>query len=170
MMRGARAGRRPPVPALAFADLHIIDAGLAPAHQAVLVEFPLLIAVGAEPLSGVVMPFVLETHSDEIAVERPEILDQPVLVFLLPLAREEGDDRGAAFEEFRAIPPPAVFGVGQCHPLGIARIPGVLRHAGLLGGGLAVERGKRWTRHATVPSLSVPIGPACPNNYSASSP
>jgi len=64
MMRGARAGRRPPVPALAFADLYIIDAGLAPAHQAVLVEFPLLIAIGAEPLSGIVMPFVLETHSD----------------------------------------------------------------------------------------------------------
>src|SRR5580700_2702630 len=75
-----------------------------------------------------------------------------------------------AFEEFRAIPPPAVFGVGQCHPLGIARIPGVLRHAGLLGGGLAGERGKRRTRHATAPSLSVPIGTPCTNQYKVSSP
>jgi hypothetical protein len=57
MIRGARPRRRPPETALAFADLHIIDAGLAAAHQAVLVEFPLLIAVGAEPLSGAVMPF-----------------------------------------------------------------------------------------------------------------
>jgi len=39
------ARRRPPETALAFADLHIIVAGLAAAHQAVLVEFPLLIAV-----------------------------------------------------------------------------------------------------------------------------
>jgi hypothetical protein len=78
MIRGAQLRRRPPETALAFADRHIIDAGFAAAHQAVLVEFPLLIAVGAEPLSGVVMPFVLETHGDEIAVERPEILDQPV--------------------------------------------------------------------------------------------
>ncbi len=64
MIRRARPRRRPPETALAFADLYIIDAGLAPAHQAVLVEFPLLIAIGAEPLSGIVMPFVLETHSD----------------------------------------------------------------------------------------------------------
>jgi len=71
MIRGARPRRRPPETALAFADLHIIDAGLAAAHQAVLVEFPLLIAVGAEPLSGAVMPFVLETHGDEMTAGRP---------------------------------------------------------------------------------------------------
>src|SRR5260221_4185286 len=97
------------------------------------------------------MPFVLETHGDEIAVERPEILDQPVLVFLLPLARQERDDRGAAFEEFRTIPPAAVFGVAQRYPLGIARIPGVLGHAGLLVRGFPGERGNWRMRHATAP-------------------
>src|SRR5258705_13814583 len=95
--------------------------------------------------------FVLKTHGNEIAGERPEILGQSILEFPLPLARQERDDRGAAFEEFRSIPPPAVLGVGQGYPLVIARIPGILGYADLLDGGLAGEGGKRGTRHATAP-------------------
>jgi hypothetical protein len=133
--------------AVFFGDCDIVDAGFAAAHQAVLVEFPLFVAVGAMPLAGIVVPFVLKPYRDMVAVERPEILDQAVFVFLLPFAGEEGDDRGAALEKFRAVTPAAVLGIGQRHALGIARIPGVLGHAGLLGGGFSCERRKWGTCH-----------------------
>ena len=77
-------------------DRVIVDAGLAPAHQPVLVEFPLLVAVGTMPLPGSVVPFVLKAHRDAVVVERPEILDQAILVLLRPFAGEEFNDRGAA--------------------------------------------------------------------------
>ena len=48
----------------------IVDACL-PAHQAVVVEFPEFVAVTAEPLARVIMPFVLEAHGDATVVEGP---------------------------------------------------------------------------------------------------
>ena len=74
------------------------------------------------------MPLVLETHRDKISIERPQILDQAVLVFLRPLAREEFDDRGAALKKLRTVTPDAVFGVGERDLDRVARIPGVFRH------------------------------------------
>src|SRR6266568_730112 len=141
----ARCG--PAKAAVGFRDRDIVDAGFAAAHQAALVEFPLLVAVGTMPLPGIVMPFVLKPHRDAIVVERPEILDQTILVLPRPFAGEERNDRGAAFEKFGAVTPAAVLGIGQRHAFGVARIPGVLGHAGLLRGGLSGERRKRGTRH-----------------------
>src|SRR5215510_10917269 len=83
-VRRPRAGRRPMEAAILFSDLDVVDAGFAPAHQAVLVELPLLVAVGAVPLATCVMPLILKAHRDAIAVERPEILDQAVVEFLRP--------------------------------------------------------------------------------------
>ena len=91
-------------------DRHIVDAGFAAAHQAGLVELPLLVAVGAMPLPGIVVPFVLKAHRDMVAVERPEILDQAVLMLFRPFAGEEGDDGGAAFEKLGAVAPAAAVG------------------------------------------------------------
>src|SRR5437016_4181816 len=65
--------------AVLFRYLDVVDAGLAPAHQAVLVEFPLLVAVGAMPLATLVAPFVLKAHGDAVVVEGPEVLDQAVV-------------------------------------------------------------------------------------------
>src|ERR1700676_4103746 len=146
-IRRSWAGRGPVKAAVLLRNRDIVDAGLAPAHQAVLVELPLLIAVGAVPLPGIVMPFVLKTHGDAVAVECPEILDQAVVKFSRPFAGEKSDDRGAALEKFGAVAPAAVLGIGQRHALGIARIPGVFRHAGLLGGGFSGEWWKRRARH-----------------------
>src|SRR5580692_1412384 len=113
--------RRGPMKApVLLGNLHIIDAGLAAAHQAVLVELPLLIAVGAMPLATGIVPFILEAHGNVIAVEGPEVLDQAVIELVRPFAREERDDGLAAFEEFRAVAPAAVLGIGQRHALGIA--------------------------------------------------
>jgi hypothetical protein len=46
------AAERPVELALGCTDRQIIDAGNAAAHQAVLVEFPILIAIAAEPVSA----------------------------------------------------------------------------------------------------------------------
>ena len=99
--------------AIFFGDHDVVDAGFAAAHQAVLVELPLLVAVGAVPLAGIVMPFVLKPNRNAVTVEAPEILDQAIFVFLGLFAREERDDRGPALEKFRAVAPAAVLGIGQ---------------------------------------------------------
>src|ERR1700742_4561038 len=106
--------------AILLGDRDIVDAGFAPAHQAVFVEFPLLVAVRAIPLSGAVMPFVLKTYRDAVLIEPPEILDQAIVMLLGPFALEKGNDRGPALENFRAIAPAAVFGIRPRHALGIA--------------------------------------------------
>src|SRR5665213_1933087 len=99
------------------------------------------------PLSGSVMPLVLEAHRDAVAVESPEILDQPIVEFPHPFTGEERDDCCAAFKEFGAIAPDAVLGIGRCDAFGVTRIPGVFGHAGFLGGGFPGERRQRGTRH-----------------------
>src|SRR5438034_959599 len=152
----ARPRGRPVEAPLALLDGDIVDAGLAPPHQAVLVELPLLVAVGAMPLPGIVVPFILKAHGDAVLIERPEILDQAVVVLLRPFAGEEGDDRLASFNEFGAVTPAAVLGIGERHPHRIARIPGVFRHARLLGGGFAGEGRQRRTRHEVSPGLAIP--------------
>src|SRR5258705_3957393 len=152
----ARPRGRPVEAPFALLDGDIIDAGLAPPHQAVFVELPLLVAVGAMPLPGLVVPFILETHSDAVLVERPEILDQAVVVLPSPFAREKLNDRLAPLEEFGAVTPAAILGIGQRYPYRIARIPGVFRHARLLGSGFAGEGRQRRTRHENSPRLAIP--------------
>src|SRR5262245_23037718 len=112
-------------PPLLLRDRDVVDRGFAALHQAVLVELPLLVAVGAIPLAAGIVPFVLEAHRDAVAVEGPEILDQAIVLLPLPFARQERDDRLTPLEYFRAIAPAAVLRIGERHAHRIARIPGV---------------------------------------------
>ena len=57
-----------------------------------VVELPVLVAVGAKPVPGVVVPLVGESHRDPVVVERPQLLDQPVVQLLGPLPGQERDD------------------------------------------------------------------------------
>src|SRR4029077_2048058 len=84
MIVGA-AAERPVILPLALRDRQIVDAGDAQAHQAVLVEFPILVAVAAEPIAAVVMPFIGKAHGDAVLAERPDFLDQAVVELALPL-------------------------------------------------------------------------------------
>src|ERR671933_745818 len=54
----------------ALVDRHVVDAGLAAAHVALVVELPLLVAVAAPPLAGGVAALILEAHRDPVAAER----------------------------------------------------------------------------------------------------
>src|SRR6202048_2045080 len=139
-IRRPRPRCRPVKAAVLFGDRDVVDGSLAPAHQSGLVEFPLFVAVGAKPGSRIIVPLILKPHRDAVAVERPEILDQAVLVLPRPFAGEEGNDGGGPLKHFRTVTPAAVLGIGQRHALRIARVPGVLGHARLLRGGLSGKR------------------------------
>src|SRR5215471_21704672 len=58
-------------PALVGADLDVVDARLAPAHQAVVRELPELVAVGSEPAARSIVPLVLEADRDASVRECP---------------------------------------------------------------------------------------------------
>ncbi len=139
------APQRPAEQPLVLADRQVVDAGVTFVHQSLLVERPVLVAVGAEPVARVVVPFIGEAHGDAVAGKRPEFLDQPVLLLALPLAAEEFDDPLAAADEGRAIAPDAVGTVGQRDALRVAAVPAVLGGADLLRGGFGGEGGKRGT-------------------------
>jgi hypothetical protein len=62
----------------ALLDRKVIDARDAQAHQAMPVEFPVLVAIAAEPVSAVIMPFIGKADGDTIRAEGPHFLDQPV--------------------------------------------------------------------------------------------
>src|SRR5260370_12397125 len=115
MLVGA-AAERPMVFALALRDRQIVDAGDAEPHQALLVEFPVLVAVAAEPVAAVVVPLISEAHRDAVLVERPEFLDQPVIELAVPFAPQERLDRRAALQKLRAVAPAAVDRIGERNP------------------------------------------------------
>ena len=62
---GASA-KRPVVLAVTLIYRRIVDAGDAQAHWAVIVELPILVAVAAEPVAAVIVPFVGEAHGDTV--------------------------------------------------------------------------------------------------------
>src|SRR4051812_16457343 len=71
--------KRPMVLALVRLDRKVVDARDPPAHQAMLVELPVFVAVGAEPVARVVVPLVGEADGDPVLVLRPEFLDPTVI-------------------------------------------------------------------------------------------
>ena len=81
---------------------------------------------------------------------------EAIKAFLTRKWTKELDDRRAAFEEFGTVTPAAVLGIGQRHSYGVARIPGVLGHARLLGCGFAGEGRQRRTRHGISPGDVIP--------------
>ena len=124
-------------------DRQIVDAGEAALQVAEVVEFPVLVAVGAIPLAGIVVEFVLETHGDAVASERPEFFLEAVIEFPIPLAAQKLDDRRAAIHELGAVAPFGVLGVGKRDALGVARIPGVFGGLDFLARGFFRERRER---------------------------
>src|SRR5215471_19432968 len=120
------AAERPAILALGLLDRQIVDAGNAQPHQAVCVEFPVLVAVAAEPAAAVVVPLIGEAHGDAVVAVGPELLDQAVVELSVPLARQERLDGLTPLQELDAIPPAAVSRVGERDASGVAGVPAVL--------------------------------------------
>ena len=97
--------QRPVIFALQGSYGQVVDAREAGAHQAVLRELPVLVAVRAKPIAGVIVPLVSEAYGDPVPGKRPHFLDKPVVQLLGPLTREESDNFVSSVNEFRSIPP-----------------------------------------------------------------
>ena len=93
-------------------DRNVVDAGLAAAHEAELVELPLLVAVAAIPVAEVVVPFIGKAHGDVVVREGPYFLDQAIVELTRPFAAQKRLDRLAALKKFGAVAPAAVGRVG----------------------------------------------------------
>src|SRR5271167_3967764 len=106
MIVGA-AAQRPMIFAVFLADGQIIDRRMARRGQAVLVELPVLIAVGTKPIARIVVPFVGEADGDAIVAKRPQFLDQTVIKLARPLAPKKRDDLLPAGEELGPVAPSA---------------------------------------------------------------
>src|SRR5882762_6890510 len=116
---------RPMVFALVFANGQIVDAGDAAAHIAEIVKFPVLISVGAKPISRIVMPFVGKADGDSVCLKRPKFFDEAIVEFLVPFAAQELNDRVPSGEEFGTIAPHRIDGISQRYPLRVPSVPGV---------------------------------------------
>ena len=69
----------PVIFALAVFDRQIVDAGDPLSHQALFVEFPILVAIATKPIAGIVVPFICKAHGYPVVAKRPDLLDQPIL-------------------------------------------------------------------------------------------
>ena len=93
------AAKRPVILAPALLDRQVVNAGNTHAHESVLIEFPVLVAIAAKPASAIVMPFVGETYRDAALAESPDFLDQAVVKLATPPACQERLDGGAALDK-----------------------------------------------------------------------
>jgi hypothetical protein len=77
-----------------FADRHIVDTRVSNTHQAVMIELPEFVAIAAKPIAFIIVPFVAKANGYPAFAKIPQLLDEPVLQFLPPFARQEFDYRG----------------------------------------------------------------------------
>src|SRR3954447_12219387 len=165
----ARASRsylaRPAQLAIRLFDCEVVDARVAALHQTAVSKLPHLVAVRAEPVARIVVPFVFEAHTDAIVHEAPQLLLEPVLELLRPLALQECLDRVTAGEELCAVAPLGVGCVRKRNALRVARIPRVLGGLDFLTCGVQREgRQRRFRFHIDAPhrrldrALSYPAG------------
>ena len=63
--------QRPMEFALALLDRHVVDAGEATLHQTIRAEFPVLISIRTEPVTGIVAPLVGVAYRDTVFGEGP---------------------------------------------------------------------------------------------------
>ena len=125
MVVGAPA-EKPAELAVCLGDRMLVDAGDAAPHRPIGIEFPVLVAVGAKPRAAVVVAFAGEAHGDAIAGERPEFLDQTIVVLARPRALEERFYRLLSVDELGSVPPLAVGRIGERYLGRIAAVPSVL--------------------------------------------
>jgi hypothetical protein len=77
--------------------------------------------------------FVGVAHGDAVAGEGPQLLDQAVLQFAVPLAGEEGLGLFTAAAELGTVAPMGIEG-GECDLGRVAAVPAVLGQADFLDG------------------------------------
>src|SRR5712691_401983 len=142
MVIGASA-EEPVIFALAIFDRQVVDAGDPPSHQALFVEFPILVAIATKPVAGIVVPFICKAHGYPVVAKCPDLLDQPILQLANPLARQESLDGLAATNELGTVAPDAIQRIGKRYVGRIARVPSILSEARLLRSAFGCKRRQR---------------------------
>src|SRR6266478_3818338 len=99
------ASRRPVVLAIRSQNGKVVDGCKPRRHKPIVVEFPVLIAVGAIPVIRLIVPLVSEAYGDPVPGKRPHFLDKPVVRSLAHLVREESNDLVSSVDELRSVPP-----------------------------------------------------------------
>jgi len=122
----------PVVLPLRLRNRQIVDACKSNSHEAVAVELPILITIGAIPVAGIVVRLVGESHGDAVFGERPKLFNQTIVELSRPLAPKKRDNGLAAIDELRAISPAGIGSVSESDFFGITRIPRVFRETNFL--------------------------------------
>src|SRR6266404_842509 len=104
-MRIGPAAKRPMIFSFRLLDWEVVDGRVAKSHQTIVAKLPILIAVGAKPIPGVVVPFVSEAHRDAISSESPELFDQPIVQLLGPFAFQKLNDFLSSIRKLSPISP-----------------------------------------------------------------
>src|ERR1700704_2518569 len=99
------APKRPVVLAVRGQNGKVVDGCKSRRHKPIIIEFPVLIAVGAIPVIRVIVPLVSEAYRDLVPSKRPHFLDKPVVQLLGPLTRKESNDFISSVDELRSVPP-----------------------------------------------------------------
>src|SRR6266850_4386217 len=142
------APERPPVFALRFLDGKVVDACMPDPHHTVTIELPVLVSIRSIPVSRVVMPLVCKTDGNAIVIKCPQLLNEPIVQFLGPLASKKSNNLRSSVNKLGSISPSRVDCVGERYFLGITGIPTVFSQANLLNRGIAREWWHRWaSRH-----------------------
>src|SRR2546430_9381887 len=100
------SSERPVILAFRIPDRQVIDGGKAESHQAVLLELPVLVSVGAEPIPRVVMALIGKADGNTIAFKCPQFFNQAVIQLSVPLAGKESHDLFPSIHKFPPISPP----------------------------------------------------------------
>src|SRR5664279_2209890 len=139
--------KRPTELSFALVDRSVVDTGDTSAHQSVLVELPVFVAVTAKPLAGVVVPLVGEAHCNAVLTKGPELLDEAIIQLTVPLLREKGLDGISSAHELGAASPATIQRTALGHRIGVSRIPCIFGQPRPLRGGFARKRGQRRAGH-----------------------
>src|SRR5256885_15916326 len=136
------ATKWPMILAFRFLDWQVINGGKAKSHQAIAIKLPVLVAIGAEPIPRIIMPFIGEPHGDAVCVVSPKLFDQPVVEFFGPLAFQKLDDLGSSSRELGAVSPAWISRIGESHLFRITRISSVFGRGGFFNGRFTGGRGE----------------------------
>ncbi len=60
---------------IALLNWQVVDAGNTPPYESVFVELSILIAVGTEPVAGIIMPFISKSDSNSVVPKSPKLFD-----------------------------------------------------------------------------------------------
>ena len=108
-----------------------------------VIKLPVLIAVGAEPVAGIVTVLICKTDCDAVAGESPELFDKPVVQLPIPFASQESNNLFASRNEVRTISPSGVYRVCERDAARVTRVSRVLSSSNFLDGGRLIE-GRKW--------------------------